>query len=214
MNNAVRIRPYAPADLSAVRQICCDTADRGSPIDRFFQDREVFAELLLDYYTSYEPEVAWVAEADGRVVGYLTGCLNDRQYQRTMAWRIVPRAIGRAILRGALWRAQTWALLRNALRTHLRGGFRRRIPLDRYPAHLHLNLDGAFRGRQAGRLLIEQFCAQVRAAGLAGVYAAVRGDNQDACAFFERLGFTPISRHPTLLLHDTWHDTVIYAKSV
>ena len=36
---AVVIRGFQAADREAVRAICCDTADRGRPIERFFSDR-------------------------------------------------------------------------------------------------------------------------------------------------------------------------------
>ena len=87
------IRPYRQADRHAVRAIVCDTAERGGPVERFFHDREVFADLLTRYYTDWEPGSLWVAERDAWVVGYLTGCLDTRRYHRVMAWRIIPMAV-------------------------------------------------------------------------------------------------------------------------
>ena len=73
------IRVYRPDDRDAVRTVACDTADRGEPVEGFFRDREVFADLLTRYYTDWEPQSLWVAEAEGRVIGYLTGCLDTRR---------------------------------------------------------------------------------------------------------------------------------------
>src|SRR5580658_5685961 len=67
------IRPYAPTDRTTTRQICCDTGFLGDPIETIFTDREVFADLFTSPYLNYEPNCAWVAETDGRVVGYLLG---------------------------------------------------------------------------------------------------------------------------------------------
>ena len=208
----VIVRRYEPADREAIRRICCETADRGEPVEHFFRDREIFADLLLRYYLEQEPQATWLAEFEGRVIGYLTGCLDSRRYQRVMTWRIVPSAVCKAIGRGVLRHPQTWALLQGGAAVWLQGGFAHHVPLQAYPAHLHVNVLEKFRGRTAGRQLIERFCEQVRAAGLGGVHAVARGDNPPACAFFERMGFSQVSRHPTTLFTGSLHYTVIYGK--
>ena len=210
----MQIRSYASGDCAALRQICCDTADRGGPVDHFFRARDVVADMLLRYYIEEEPGALWVAEMDGRVVGYLTGCLDGRRYQQAMHRRVVPTAVIKAIGHGALWQAQTWLFFRDGIITWLRGGLDHRVPMDRYPAHLHVNVQAGFRGAQIGRALMEQFFAQVRAAGLPGVHAVVREDNPAACAFFERLGFARVSRHPSTLVSGQPHYTVIYGKTL
>ena len=71
MGTDLRIRPYEPRDRAAVRQICCDTADAGQPVERFFPDREVIADLLTNYYTQFEPQSAFVADNGSGAVGDL-----------------------------------------------------------------------------------------------------------------------------------------------
>ena len=102
----IAIRPYEPRDRAAVREICCDTADGGEPSERFFPDREVLADLVTRYYTDFAPQTSWVAEQDGQVMGYLTGCLDTRRSLRTTLWRIVPAAFLKAIGRGLFWHPQ------------------------------------------------------------------------------------------------------------
>ena len=210
----VTVRPFAPQDREAVRQICCETADCGGPVEHFFQDRDIFADLLLRYYLDDEPQSCWVAEADGRVVGYLTGCLATRRYRRRMAWRIVPAVVWKALRRGTLAHSQTRALLTAGAAVWLRGGFAADAALRAYPAHLHVNLLDGFRGQATGGALVRQFCDQVAAARVPGVHAVVRDDNPAACAFFERLGFTRVSRHPTTLITGRPHHTVVYGKHI
>ena len=111
------VRPYRPTDREAIRWICCETADRGDPIEPLFPYRAVAADLLTRYYTDEEPEATWVAESEGRIVGYLTGALQSRRYERLMRWPIIPRAVCAAILHGALGSRQTWRLARAAVRT-------------------------------------------------------------------------------------------------
>lgn len=213
----VLIRPYQPCDRAAVRQICCDTADRGEPVENFFHDRELVADLVTRYYTDFEPQSSWVAEAGGRVVGYLTGCLDSRRQVRTMLWRIGPAAILHAILRGTLWRRETWRLLRAMVRTWRSGGTRRGGVVDSYLAHVHVNLVRDSRGQQTGRRLMEQFLSKAKSAGVTGVYASVRGDNESGCGFFERVGFTALARYPLVLTEgDSWRTThtVVYGRKL
>lgn len=212
---AVVIRRYDPRDRAALRQLACDTAARGESVERFFYDRDVFADFLTRYYTEWEPQSLWVAETDGRIVGYLTGCLQTRRYQRVMAWLIDPRATLRAIGRGALWHPDTWRLAQAVLQTCRRGGFKTDPVVQGYPAHMHVNVDRAFRGQRIGGQLVERFLRQAVEAGCPGVHAAVRGDNLSACRFFEQRGFTPLCRHPVVFPEGHRlepHDTIVYGK--
>jgi len=198
MTLSVAIRPYAIGDQSAVREIVCDTADHGEPVERFFRDRDAFADFMTVYYTDHEPQSLWVAEDAGCVVGYLTGCLNSHRYQRVMLWRVMPHALLRAVQRGALWSGETWRMLWAGFRTWIRGGFERHRVLARYPAHVHINLRKGFRGRAVGPRLMQCFIEQARAAGVRGIHASVSGSNLPARRFFERMGFTAVGRHPVI----------------
>ena len=211
----VAVRPYEPRDREAVRRICCETADRGGPVEAFFSDRDVFADFVTGYYTAYEAQSLWVAEQGGQVIGYLTGCLDTRRCRRLTACVIVPRASVKALGRGALWSRATWRLAWAGLQTLLRGGGHARPSLERYPAHLHINLLRAFRGRRVGLGLVERFMAQAQAAGVRGVHVAIRGDNPPSRRFFERLGFIELSRHPVVFPNGASYDireTVVYGK--
>lgn len=72
-----------------------------------------------------------------------------------------------------------------------------------FPAHLHINLAPAFRGRGLGRRLIDAFAADCRADGRAGVHV-VTGAGARNAAFYTRAGFThAVERGPLLFLGKT-----------
>lgn len=215
MQSSVLIRLYELRDRNSVRQISCDTADRGSPVESFFSDRKIVADLLTRYYTDYEPQALWVAECNGQVVGYLTGCLDSCRYSRIMMWSIIPRTILKAVFRGILFREEIWRLILAGVLTWKEGGFPRYIPIQKYPAHLHVNLLKDFRGQHIGEFLIERFMEQVKMKGIKGVHLGVREDNVSACRFFERLGFSSIIRYPAVFPYGRifqTHYTLIYAR--
>jgi hypothetical protein len=68
------VRRYNRNDRAAVRQICCETGFLGRPIDRVFEDRDLFADFFTDYYLQCEPEAAFVVTIDDTVAGFLLGC--------------------------------------------------------------------------------------------------------------------------------------------
>ncbi|MBI3996406.1 MAG: GNAT family N-acetyltransferase [Candidatus Omnitrophica bacterium] len=211
------IRLYRPSDAAAIRQIAFETADRGQSMTHMLDDRELIADVLVDYYRRYEPETLWVAESEDRVVGYLTGSLKSGQYRQRMAWNILPAAAGQAVARGLLWQRQSWRLARAGVDTWWRGGLGRDVDLKRYPAHLHINIKEGFRSQRLGHALVERFMAQAAGAGLRGVHAGVREDNVGACGFFKRMGFTALTRHPVVLpTRDSYqlHYTIIYGKTL
>ncbi len=206
----VTIRPYETRDRTAIRHICCETADRGNVVEAICDDRALVADLMTRYFTDHEPQSVWVAEGDGRIVGYLTGTVHPRRYDGWHDWWLVPTSVLAAVCRGVLFRRQTWRLLRATWLTWRRGGFPRHVSTQAYPAHLHVNVVEGFRGQGLGRRLVERFIEQARAAGRDGIHVILREDNQPACGLFERLGFEALGRYP-LVLPNGHEDLVTHA---
>ena len=199
MNDGVVIRLYAPRDRASVRRICQDTADRGSPVPGFYPDGELVADLVTRYYTDIESRYSWVAEVDGRVVGYITATVDTRAFRRMEHWRIGPLAILKAILRGALFTRAAWAMLTAAVKPRGKAVIPHPPLPPAYPAHLHINIVDGFRGQHVGERLIEASLSQMEKAGVPGVHAGVRADNPRACAFFEHMDFKAVGHYDLVL---------------
>ena len=75
------IRKYRPADRDIVRRLCCETGFLGQPIDPVFEDRELFADFLTNYYLEQEPDCAFIIEMGGEPKGYLLGCRHPLRNQ-------------------------------------------------------------------------------------------------------------------------------------
>ncbi len=204
------IRPYEPRDRAAVRTLCCNTADAGNPVEHFFPDREIFADLVTRYYTDVEPFSSWVTECDGHIAGYLNGCLNTHAFERTMALRILPRLATKSIFRGTLFRAQTHSFLAMNIPLWMHPPPPDPTEIQRYPAHFHINIAPAHRARHIGAALVETFLTHLQQLHIPGVHANVREDNTRARAFFEHHGFTALSRHPFLRM-PAHPDTLLYS---
>lgn len=190
------VRSYRPTDREAVRHICCETGHLGDPIDAYFGDREVFADLVTSYYTDREPEWIFVAEIKGKVVGYLTGCPDTRRYLREFP-RLLGRVGAKALARGILLRKSTAPrvarLLSDAALERPRLGWYG----DAMPAHFHVDLLPEARGAGIGRCLLDRYFEALKEHGVPGVFCETSCENQRAVAFFRAMGMEPLHSAPS-----------------
>lgn len=60
--------------------------------------------------------------------------------------------------------------------------------VERYPAHLHIDLLPEYQRKGLGRQLMDAFCETLRRAGAKGVHLVMAVENENAL-FYERMGF-------------------------
>jgi len=187
----VTIRPYRAEDRSQVRHICFVTGYMGDPVEWQWRDQSSFADMFSSYYTDVEPESAAVVEIDGRVAGYLLGCLDGQRAfdpARIALRHIVRRGIAfRPGTAGIVWRT-AWDGARDlGTRRVRRDDLELRDP--RWPAHLHIDLLPAARGVGAGRRLITRWLDHLRVREIPGCHLTTFAENEPAIAFFRVMGF-------------------------
>ena len=201
------VRPYRPSDEERIRRICCDTALYGQPIDSLFGDRPLVADALLWYYTHFEQDALFIADAHGQAAGYLSGCLDTHRFESIFARRVLPRLLWRCIRRGHGFRGAFWRL---ALAGYASAGcwlrVQRRVTAD-YPAHCHINLDTSFRHSGTGSALLEAFLNYMRAHGVRGIHVITA--TEGGKALFNKAGFTLLIKYtapefPGTTARDTW----------
>lgn len=187
----IGIRPYEAEDRATVRDVCFRTGLMGERVDWQWADAESFADIWVGWYTDNEPESAWVAVCEDRVVGYLVGCRDTRSgpnlpfvFLRSVVTRALPFRPGTA---GFMWRAVA-DLARDRV-----------VPeatpdLDRWPAHLHIDLLPEACGRGVGRALMQTWLGVLRTAATPGVHLGTIAENTRAVAFFEAMGFRRLGR--------------------
>jgi ribosomal protein S18 acetylase RimI-like enzyme len=190
------IRPYDPSDRPGLFRIAADTAFFGEPLERYMEDRRLFNDAFYAYYTDAEPACCWIAEADRQVVGFLTGCLNSKA-QAGRYIRLVLPGLLTALARGKYsFGPLTTKYIRKLVGAALRGEIPR-VDTRIYPAHLHINVDVAYRRRGLGNKLMNSYLAQLRSLRIPGVHLETTSLNEAACRLYERLGFRVVSAHST-----------------
>ena len=189
------IRPYQQKDRESVFRIAADTAFFGAPIEAYMEDRNVFLDAFYAYYTDLEPEHAWVGCAGELVVGFLTGCVDSRSHGRKYRRFTLPRLIGKFLRGKYRFGKRSFDYIAGLLGGMLRGESPE-VDLDIYPAHLHINVDSAWRGRGLGQRLMEAYLQQIRGLGVPGVYLETTSLNEVACRLYEKMGFRLLEQRP------------------
>ncbi len=193
---AAAVRPYQAIDRKAVRRIYADTAFFGRPVEAFFDDRTLFADLGVSLYTDHYPDHAFVAQDGGEVVGYILGSpRGDAEVHRLLLPRLPRIAWGLGRGRYRVGRRTIGYLWTNA-RAGL-GGQLLEIRDPTYPANLHINLIESHRGRGLGGALMRAYLEGLRVAGVTGVHAVTTDRNPGAARFFEGNGFRLLQARTT-----------------
>ena len=180
------IREYRPADRGAVREISYVTSLEGRAHD-FMDAREAAEDALTIYFTDHVPGSCFVAEENGKVVGYLLGTDDVKMMEKVMAMDILPRILRDTVVRGIIFRKKNLVFLWNYFLGFCRGEFIRARFDRKFPAAFHLNVMEGLRGKGIGTGLVERNLAFLRDKGARGVHIGTM--SEQAKDLFIKLGF-------------------------
>jgi GNAT superfamily N-acetyltransferase len=180
------IRPYRKEDRVEVRDIAWETAFMGEPADIFFDDKELLADFLTLYFTDYEPGSCFVAEYQGKVIGYIIGARDPRRLRRAL-WSITPKLFLKAVIRGVFFKKKNLDLIFHCIASFFKNEFNEKDFSVVYPAVLHINLKNGFRGLEIGSRLMTAYLGYLADQKIAGVRLATM--SQKAKPFFMNQGF-------------------------
>lgn len=190
------IRLFQPNDRAALIELF-GRAGADSPSGELWGDGESERAVYLDPYVEHCSESLYLAERDGRLVGYLTGCRDSASMPSED--ELFSRAISspRVMLRPRAIRFFARAMMDTA------GAKRRGEPVSagglddaRWPAHLHINLAPEARGTGAAAGLMSAWLEQLDQVGSPGCFLQTLVENRRAVRFFEKSGFTSYGPTP------------------
>src|SRR5690625_2492466 len=151
---AAKIRPFDETDRSSWRALFARAGD-GAPPGSFWGHPDAEASVYLDPYMDIEPDSLFVAEADGALVGYLTGCLDSAAFPSEGARMELAIRKYRLALR-----PKSMAFFGRAIADTVHTKLRKDPATEdfddeRWPSHLHINVVPEARGTGAGTGLME-----------------------------------------------------------
>ena len=184
MPTSPHVRPYRPADLEAVYDICVRTADAGGDARGQYSSDRLMGDLFAAPYVTLEPEHGHVLDdGTGTAVGYVVGTADTPTFVRRYREEWIP-ASGLAVPADP---PQTQEDVMLGL--HHRPERMLEPAVAAYPAHLHIDLLPEWQGRGHGRRLMSAFLDGLRGAGVPSVHLGMLSTNAGARAFYDRLGF-------------------------
>jgi hypothetical protein len=185
-----QVRQYRHSDREAVRALCCDTGFLGKPIDPVFEDRELFADFLTDYYLKHEPDSAFVVLAGCTVKGYLLGSRYPVKHQICSLTQNLIQA-SRMLGRYGRYNAQS----RRFIHWIISKAWREVPAAPRTIGHFHINLLPEIRSIAVFRELLETYFRFLRDRRVKQVHAQmVTFDGRRGFKLFERYGFRVLNQ--------------------
>lgn len=190
----VRIRPYRPADLDSLYEICLRTGAAGHDATDLVEEPRLFGELFAAPYGVLEPEHAFVLDNDdSRAIGYVLGALDTASFEARCEAEWWPALREQHPLRPDSTRLDD-------LLIHLL--HHRPVPpaplLDRYPSHLHIDLLPEAQSGGWGRQMMGAVLDALRADGSPGVHWDVSSSNERAIGFYRHLGHVEVAVGPSI----------------
>ncbi|MFI2102411.1 GNAT family N-acetyltransferase [Isoptericola sp. NPDC019693] len=216
------IRPYRATDRAAVAEVCVRTAAGGADARGLYSDDLLMPEVFALPYVDHSPELAFVVVRpddelaadprpadpaddvlrvdDGRLTGYVIAVADTRAFVSWWERAWAPGFAERHPRAGAAPAGREPAFSEAALLDAGKdpGRMVRGISaeeLDRYPAHLHIDLLPENQGRGLGRRLMDTLRAALAERGVPGVHLGMDPANSRARAFYDRYGFHELPSH-------------------
>jgi len=184
----VIIRKYKASDKDSVRKIAFDTALMGEPASAFFDDEEIMQDILTGYFLDYEPQSCWVAESEGKVIGYLMGAIDEAKVNKISGDKILPKVLFKAVFKGIIFKKKCLTFIIYSIKSLFKGEFKSPHFYSDFPAVLHINIVDGFRSQGIGSKLIAVYLDYLKSNKIKGVHFATLSDK--AAVFYEKLGFS------------------------
>lgn len=186
-----RIRPFRPGDEGALYEICLLTGASGEDASGIYRAPNLLGEIFVGPYLRLAPAFASVGEDEAGVAGYVLGVPDTRGFEQECEHTWWP-AVRARYPRGAFPPGSPDDRMLHLVHDPPEASA---DVVERYPAHLHIDLLPRLQGRGYGRRLLETLFTNLAAAGAPGVHLGVGAANQRAIGFYERMGFTVVHRY-------------------
>jgi ribosomal protein S18 acetylase RimI-like enzyme len=158
-----------------------------------FDDPQILGHVFAAPYALFEPSLAFVAEDEAGVGGYIVGALDSRAFEERLEADWWPALRDRYPAPPSELAPDQWTPdQRTAAFIHVPVTLPDELA-EHYPSHLHINLVPRLQSQGLGRQLMNTLIRALREQGSVGVHFFVWPANQRAVGFYRYLGFTVIS---------------------
>jgi ribosomal protein S18 acetylase RimI-like enzyme len=187
------LRPATSADLAALHHVCLKTGDHGRDATAFYaSDPDALGRIYVGPYVTLEPDLSFALEDAKGVCGYVLAARDSRDFYRRYDadWR--PDLCRR--FRAPTGDPTDWTRVEQVYHAYHHPDYFCPEPYGAYPSHLHIDLLPRVQGRGHGRRMIDHVARTLAERGSPGVHLGVSVLNAGAQAFYQRLGFSELTR--------------------
>ncbi|MBT3408307.1 GNAT family N-acetyltransferase [Candidatus Woesearchaeota archaeon] len=199
-----KIRKFEPKDTKAIKNICADTGFLGEKIDTLFSDRELFTQLIRNYYLKHEPEHILIAESKGKVVGYLFGSLKPNAHFYILLNQII--VMIKILFSFLIGKYKKYPQNKKFIKYLLTKAPFELVKTPKNYAHAHFNIIKKYRHKGIGTDLIKtalkQLSNKIKKYKIKGLYGEVFSYAHKSEAYFEKAGFKIYDKKKTNFLKD------------
>lgn len=191
--NECTIRAARPGDEPGAFYVCLKTGDFGQDGEPYYRDDpDALGRIFVGPYLAYEPELSLILEDTEGICGYALGAHDSRQFyaRYESEWR--PGLCAR--FPEPKGDPSQWTRVQAVHYCYHHPDYFLPEPYDAYPSHLHIDLLPRAQGRGYGRRMLEQVMDTLRRRGSPGAHLGVSVLNTRAVGFYERLGFSELTR--------------------
>jgi GNAT superfamily N-acetyltransferase len=186
-----RVRPFDKAHLDSLYAISLATGDAGRDAAPLHLDGRMIGHIYAAPYALLVPELAFVAEDDEGVAGYVVGTADTRAFEQRLEQDWWP-ALRQQYSDPSGTAPESWTADQKRSFSIHHPSHAPDALLGLYPAHMHMNLLPRLQGQGMGRQLFERWAGQARAMGVSGVHVGVSPTNRGGMGFWQAMGFKPI----------------------
>lgn len=181
------VRSYQARDYWDVSDVCLRTGEGGADATGLYVSDELLPDIYARPYLLFEPALAFVVEHAGRVGGYIVCAADTRVFIERYRADWMP-ILARKYAASAHAGSRSQRVIEAGLDPE-----RMSFPeVDRYPAHLHIDVLPVLQGRGLGRLLMSRLMRALRERGVPGLHLSLSPANTRARGFYDHIGFREV----------------------
>jgi GNAT superfamily N-acetyltransferase len=186
-----KLRNYRPEDLDALYAISLATGNSGGDAAHLYDDPHLMGHIYAAPYAELEPGLVHVVEDGNGVGGYVLGALDTLEWTGRLEREWWPRLRGKYDNPADFPEERRTPDQRRAAMIHKPETPPAEV-VERFPAHMHMNLLPRLQGRGLGTALLEIWLGIARHSGVTRVHVGANRGNTGALRFWQSRGFREI----------------------
>ena len=181
------IRATCIQDLPYIYDICLKTGNSGKDATDSFSDKNMLGAFYAAPYIVYSPQDCFVIIDNGLVSGYILSTVDTNVFYTWLNNEWLPQ-IRESYKTGFMPKTSREENMLSTIMKEVE--LEKSSWIEKYPAHLHIDILEHLQGKGAGRALMTTLFNHLRKSLVSGIHLGVDKANENAQGFYKKMGFT------------------------